>query len=322
MLQKERATAAKVAAMYQPQDSGTYELTMDGETIRLCSKSILGPPRVEDLIKTAMNPPFWDRANNRPIFPPEVYKVVDHRANQTPVKKQGDRATCVAFAAMAQIEAVIKANEQQDVDLSEQYAYWLFMNIDGRDQCNDMLLTTDVATYLTDHGICEEALCPYEDRNTVTKDCAQEPSPEAKNNAKYGITDYKTISSMGDYNITNLDYIEAILCGGHDIVVGLELALVDVDHDGLHDVWLDETGKRALSLSRTDATPGNAPGHAMLLVGYDKTSATKPFFIMKNSWGPDRGDHGYFYLTYDYFKTYAKVGYIITGVSADKHANI
>lgn len=38
-------------------------------------------------------------------------------------------------------------------------------------------------------------------------------------------------------------------------------------------------------------------GHAVLAVGYDDD---KQVFIVKNSWGPNWGDQGYFYLPYEY----------------------
>lgn len=39
-------------------------------------------------------------------------------------------------------------------------------------------------------------------------------------------------------------------------------------------------------------------GHAILVVGYDHA---KRLFIVRNSWGADWGDKGYFYVSYDYF---------------------
>jgi C1A family cysteine protease len=79
--------------------------------------------------------------------------------------------------------------------------------------------------------------------------------------------------------------------------------------------------KRAVSVPSAGGVAGNPPGHAMLVVGYDKRGQ-QPFFIVKNSWGPDKGDHGYFFLSYEYFSTYVKVGYIITDVRIDMTANI
>jgi C1A family cysteine protease len=42
---------------------------------------------------------------------------------------------------------------------------------------------------------------------------------------------------------------------------------------------------------------GRIGGHAVLAVGYDDASSK---FIVRNSWGPDVHDHGYFYMPYAY----------------------
>ena len=38
-------------------------------------------------------------------------------------------------------------------------------------------------------------------------------------------------------------------------------------------------------------------GHCVVLMGYDDGSR---HFIVRNSWGPDWGDKGYFYMPYEY----------------------
>jgi len=40
-----------------------------------------------------------------------------------------------------------------------------------------------------------------------------------------------------------------------------------------------------------------AGGHAVLAVGYDDRSQ---WFLVRNSWGPDWGMHGYFTMPYQY----------------------
>jgi len=38
-------------------------------------------------------------------------------------------------------------------------------------------------------------------------------------------------------------------------------------------------------------------GHAVMCVGFNDETRT---FIMRNSWGPEWGDQGYFYIPYEY----------------------
>ena len=87
---------------------------------------------------------YRDAAAGKPnggIVPPSA---LDHLARQTPIRNQLDRGTCVCFASLAGIEAILKDREDEH-DLSEQYANWLFMKNLGRDQCDDGLRTTRAA---------------------------------------------------------------------------------------------------------------------------------------------------------------------------------
>ena len=62
-----------------------------------------------------------------------------------------------------------------------------------------------------------------------------------------------------------------------------------------------------------------AAAHALVITGYDdKAIATdnegnthQGLLTLRNSWGPDAGDHGDYYMTYDYFKQFAMEVYEI-----------
>lgn len=251
--------------------------------------------------------PFWDFESNLPqcsTTPDEV----DHRSNQTKVKNQLNRGTCVCFASLACLEAILKKNIA-NIDLSEQYANWLYMSKLGRDQCDNGLRTTQSAAFLSQNGVCEERYAPYEDRQTVNNHCNSVPGGiSAQNNAQYGISSYTIIQRLGplDPSISNPAYLECIINHGYDIVFGSKVAWGLPDSNGVMDVILDSNGRPLSSRG----------GHAMLLVGYNKT-ATIPYFIFKNSWGPSKGNAGYYYLSYDYIIEYAKYGYIVHKIRED-----
>lgn len=173
---------------------------------------------------------------------------------QTPVRNQEDRGTCVCFASLANLEVPLKAQLQEDVDLSEQYANWLYMDIAGNDWCKDGLKTTLTAQYLTQYGVCMEGLCASEDASAIAAHCSDKPSIKARQEAKYGIGEYALIDNLGILgpSIANPSYLEAILCHGHDIVFGVHVAWGKTpDTNGVFDIILDKHGMSASVQRRT-----------------------------------------------------------------------
>jgi C1A family cysteine protease len=313
LLQKPYATGEELA-MYRPISYGRCEFILGSKVIRLNSEAEPdGLDATERIISNADNP-CWDKAANQPqgfgTLPPKV----DHRNNQTPIRDQKDRGTCVCFATLAAMEAIIKVEQGREVDLSEQFTNWVLMAGEGKNQCDDGLRTTLAARYLSRHGICEEKDFKYEDRPTVRGHCTIEPPQEARNNAKFGIEEFAIIEGLGLFgpSLGNPDYLESVLHGGYDIVFGTQVAWGEHDDNFVFDVILDQHGNPNQS----------GGGHAMLIVGYDRTGP-KPFFIMKNSWGltfddKPMGKDGYFFMSYDYVSKYAKNGFIIKEIRTDR----
>jgi C1A family cysteine protease len=61
-------------------------------------------------------------------------------------------------------------------------------------------------------------------------------------------------------------------------------------------MW-DANGDPVTVLPMPSGADSVAGGHAVLVVGYDDT---KRWFVIRNSWGPNVQDHGYFYMPYAY----------------------
>jgi C1A family cysteine protease len=309
--QKRRATATELA-MYRPISFGRYEIEVDGRIFRLDRED--EKDNLDALEKNEAHNvnPLWNRATNSPdLDAASLPDAVDHRPDQTPIKDQEDRGTCVCFASLANLEAIIKKNTGNTLDLSEQYANWLYMKNESRNQCDDGLRTTLAARYLSQNGVCLENLNPYEDRTTVHTHCDAMPPATAQQNAIYGIGQYVLIDRLGllGPSIANADYLENLLHAGYDIVFGTHVAWGLADANNVFDIILDIYGNPQASRG----------GHAMLIVGYDRKPTTPiPYFIVKNSWGSNQqGVSGYYYLSYDYIRTYAKYGYIVQQVRTD-----
>jgi len=248
-----------------------------------------------------------------PVIVQPIPDVVDHRPNQTSIKGQNNRGTCVCFASMAGLEVAYGGGS---LDLSEQFANYLYMTAEGRG-CKDAGLQTHMsANYLTNDGVCVESVCPYQNdkynfpaycNNAATTGPSPPPLTNAVANRPYKIKSYQKIWRKDNLTtdtgawINNPRYLEALLRAGKDIVFGTHVAGWISPYTGILDVRLGAGGNPLPSVG----------GHAMLVVGYNRP---QEYFIVKNSWGGSYGQSGYIYLSYDYIRTYAKYGYVINEV--------
>jgi C1A family cysteine protease len=307
-LESKKYATAEDLAMYRAISQGRYVMQLGDAVIQLDSLDEYDFLDASEKAEADADNPYWDEEKNRPECQ-DLPASVDHRAGQTPIRNQLHRGTCVCFASLACLEAMLLASKQQEFDLSEQYTNWLFMRFQGKTQCDDGMKTTFAAKYLSQAGVCQESLAPYEDRDVVRDHCGAGPSAAAQGDARYGIGNYTLIDNLGlqGPSIANTDYLECLLSSGHDVVFGTYVAWgKNPDENGVYDVILDRYGNPLAERG----------GHAILLVGYDRSGAI-PYFIFKNSWGTAAGVQGYYYLSYDYVRQYAKYGYIVHEIRAD-----
>lgn len=230
---------------------------------------------------------------------------VDHRPNQSPIKTQGGRGTCVAHASMAVLETYPHIPD----DLSEQLTHYKFNTFLNRPQDQDAgLRTTDAAPFLarSDGRVCLEENWPYiPDQSTINQMVDQGtygPPAAALSDQTYGIAAYKIIPDKGltGESIKNTRYLETLLHQGYDIVIGTWVSWDDKDNDGILDPILDSSGK-----------PIGRGGHAMLVVGYDRPDQ---YFIVKNSWDTNWGHNGYAFFHYDLIRSCFKYGFVVHSV--------
>lgn len=243
----------------------------------------------------------------------ECERVEDYKdlsSELSAVQTQRYRRTCVAFASLAGLEHALRRFKNLELDLSEEYANWMFMMHEGADTCREYLETKNSARYLAASGVCTDNLWPYLDDETITAlpgQCPGTPPLEYQEQAVYGVKDYVLIAGgLEGPRIGNTDYLECLLSHGYSIVVsvGMAIGYDDDAGDGVYDLYKDSSGNFRPSQG----------GHAMLLTGYDRN---KRFFMFKNSWGPTADHDGYIYLSYNYFRYYAKYGFVITEARTD-----
>jgi C1A family cysteine protease len=237
----------------------------------------------------------------------------------TPVRDQGHRGTCVAFATMALMETELKARNGQDTDLSEQYAYWASKAIEKVNPNADGSDPSGMLEAMADHGTALESEWRYETEpwfadRTHHKDCVEayksnpddiptecvtngDPSESAARSQKV------TIGKHGQVETSP----EAIV-GYLENNVPVELA-VDVYKHAWH---FDQPDSDAFKSGVVDMPArGDRPigGHAILIVGY---SVQGKYYVFKNSWGTDEWGSrsqirpGYGIIPIDYVRKYGE----------------
>lgn len=286
-------------------DLSRYERINDRQSaVRVAGQSIQMLPRGFDSVLTPAEEleadrlaPFW--SNGAPVCT-SAEEMLSLEDEQTGIKNQAGRSTCVAHASLAALEHLLQRGGMANSDLSERYANWLFMKFEGESPCHGWVHTKQAAIYLSKWGVCKDRWWNY-------TGCEGSPPGDAPLKAVYGIGSYRLIGrGLAGPRMGNTDYLECVISRGMTIVTSIDLAIGDENPtDGIYDVLKDESGNVLARLG----------GHAMLLVGYNRPAN---YFIFKNSWGDECDHEGYIWLSYDYVRKYSKYGFIVMEVDSDK----
>jgi C1A family cysteine protease len=133
----------------------------------------------------------------------------------------------------------------------------------------------EIGRTLGKFGVCEEQFMPYSDKGLL-----QTPSQDAiKNALQHRITRY--------HSVRGLSGIKQALAQSQPVLIGM------VVYESFESQEVAKTG----ILPMPHANEENLGGHAVLVVGYDDE---KQVLIVRNSWGAEWGDKGYFYMPYSY----------------------
>jgi hypothetical protein len=92
---------------------------------------------------------------------------------EIPVRSQGNRPTCSAFAVIGALEFAVARHRRSGVHLSVQFLNWAARR--ATDRTADGGFFWELWRGFDEHGVCEEPLMPYE----ATSDRSLEPGPAA-----------------------------------------------------------------------------------------------------------------------------------------------
>lgn len=209
---------------------------------------------------------------------------VDLRPHMGPVQDQGDLGSCTAHAALAIMSYYQRKTFNKSVDLSRLFLYKVTRNLaKKRGDVGAELRTTMQALVM--FGAPPEEYMPYD---IVKFDL--EPTA-----FMYGLADdfkattYVRHDHVGVSPDTTLSSIKQSLEKEIPVMFGMTV-YKSFPGIGAAD---DHSGVIPYPTSK-DRVDG---GHAMVLVGYDDA---KNSFLVRNSWGPNWGDHGYGWLPYKF----------------------
>lgn len=200
--------------------------------------------------------------------------IVDLRPYCSPIENQGNLGSCTGQAVAGAIELLNKRNGKP-TDVSRLFIYYYARLLEGTTNYDDGAYIRDAIKASNKYGVSLEKYWPYD-----IKRFNKEPITEAKNDAQQRkVTRYE--------RLTNLDGCIDALTNGYPIILGFNVYTSFMSNN------VARTGVMPYPNTKRERLLG---GHAVLLVGYDKT---KKVFIVRNSFGKNWGDKGYFYMPFD-----------------------
>jgi C1A family cysteine protease len=202
---------------------------------------------------------------------------VDMRAKMPPVVDQSKLGSCTANAIVSGLRQFLRIKHREpNTILSRLYLYWHMREVEGTLGKDAGSNIRDGMKLLSKIGVCPEKDFPY-----VISTYNDKPSAEAEAHA----ADYK----IKEYcRIPDLTMLKVAVAEGYPVVFGFQV------YSSFKSDEVTQTGRVPLPQEGEELLGG----HAVLAVGYDDFDEV---VICRNSWGRQWGDHGYFYLPYDFW---------------------
>ncbi|VBB05746.1 cysteine peptidase histidine active site [Lucifera butyrica] len=210
----------------------------------------------------------------------DLPSMVDLRAQCSPVVDQGELGSCTANAIASGLrEYLLLKAKQVWVALSRLFLYYEERLLEGTVEEDSGATIRDGMKVLKTIGVCPETDYPYD----IAK-FTDPPTEQALEDAKqYTISEY--------HRVTSLTKLKTALAEEQPVVIGFYV------YSSFESDEVAATGIVPMPNTWKEELLG---GHAVLVVGYDDA---KEWAIVRNSWGENWGDKGYFYLPYKYWSS-------------------
>lgn len=202
--------------------------------------------------------------------PPKYdWRDVDGQNFITPVTDQSTCGSCVAFGTIAAMEALVRIdakNPDLAVDLSEAHLFFCYGPDGGAGRCPSGGWYPDAALDAVLNGVVDEECFPYTPDDQECNLC-----PDAQS---------RLTKITGWHRIEDPAEMKAFLSTTGPLTGGF--AVYEDFNYYTGGIYKHVTGSRR-------------GGHCICIVGYDDTDGC---WIVKNSWGPNWGEGGYFRIAY------------------------
>jgi C1A family cysteine protease len=216
---------------------------------------------------------------------------VDLRPQCPPVYDQGGIGSCTANAIAGAIQFDrLKAGEMPDFVPSRLFIYYNERAMEGHVKFDAGAQIRDGIKSVNKQGVCPEPEWPYDDTAPEDDD---DPFPEGARAAVrppdqcYADALRHTVVSYRRLNHVLLAQLKGCLAEGYPFVFGFT---------AFSSLW-DDAGTPRTYIPLPSNHDRKVGGHAVLAVGYDDSTLK---FTIRNSWGLDAGECGYFYMPYAY----------------------
>lgn len=212
----------------------------------------------------------------------ELPQAVDLRKKCSPVFNQGSLGSCTANALTAAVEFAKKKQRQKSFRLSRLFLYYNERVMMGTVESDSGAYLRDGIKSLSKEGVCPEKEWKYSDKMGANAPFKQKPHASCYESAlEDKIEKYMRLD-------LSLQSIKECLAEGFPFVFGFAV------YDSFLSAEVSQTGKMPMPNIRAERMRG---GHAVMAVGYNDAEEE---VIVRNSWGKNWGDKGYFYMPYDF----------------------
>ena len=233
--------------------------------------------KITDTQKTSL------KKNNTPVSKVILnpYKIV-YKSMDVPIKSQGRRPTCSAFAGVRMLE-ILLAQRGSLVDLSEQHFYWMSKPSCQKNKCGRRGAWVTMGFYQSKKneyaGIATESSCPYGEKQINGNETQLPLSRSCLTSGKTRVANYRRFE--------NLDEVVSLIDADIPVAVATGLSSNFYEDHGFIPQKTANEGKKKMD--------SHAKGHALVIMGYMKlprkvhSTEGKVCFLVANSWGEGWG---------------------------------